>query len=145
LAPDVKRVFVVYNPENAWLLDLAKAARTVVLSCARMRRKTCVQRCSTTGISERPKTAPTLWLPPIHHRGTGWCCEALRRPGKRLIVFSQPRTAAGVLFSLYPDNLALVGVLRSWRWTSSDSATAAGVLPLVICAWREPAYAAHLD
>jgi putative ABC transport system substrate-binding protein len=116
LAPQVKRVFVVYNPDqNTWLIGLAKRAATrhgiELVSYAADDLHTAVLRYRE--IMERASnSSDSVWLPLDSTTVDDRVILPLVLEAawdKRFVVFSSNPAHAqrGALFSVYPDNLAL--------------------------------------
>jgi putative ABC transport system substrate-binding protein len=141
LAPEVKRVFVVYNPDdNAWLMNLARPiARSAGLELRGYEAQDLrdAVRHYKSILDEAKGPEDVLWLPldgttvddrvvlPIVLEAA-W--------DHQLVVFSSnpEHVQRGVLFALYPDNFALghrLGEL-ALRGATGTGQEAGGILPL---------------
>jgi putative ABC transport system substrate-binding protein len=116
LVPTIRRVFMVYDPKhNAWLARLAKeAAQTLDLELIAHQAgdlRSAVRRYQEILATANPKQ-DSLWLPQDSTtvEESSVLPLALEKSWDRsLVVFSSNVThvSRGVLFALYPDNLAL--------------------------------------
>ncbi len=142
LAPGVRRVTVVYNPQRSgWLMERARAAAkgrglTLSLLPARGRREAALRyRDVMDGVGEEPMEAVWLLQDPSTLDTRTVLPLVLREAWKRnLVVFcSNPaHVKRGVLFALYPDNVGMGRTLGRMvsQGKEADNLKISGGLPL---------------
>ncbi|MCP4278328.1 MAG: hypothetical protein GY779_18455 [Gammaproteobacteria bacterium] len=112
LAPEVKRVFVVYTPRNQWLIDLAeKVADSLKLQLLSYKVTDLAQAVEQYQqiLPQVHSSTDAIWLPLDKTTANDKVVLPLLLEEswrKKLILFSSKPSHArrGVLFSIYPDN-----------------------------------------
>lgn len=140
LMPAAKRVFVVYDPGiNAWLMKLAREAARIhglELAAYEARDLRSAVRSYQEILSTTDGRNDVLWLPQdatTVEEGSVLPLVLRESWHRNIAVFSSnsSHVRRGVLFSLYPDNVALgkrLAGLAQGTWKSGDHAT--GMMPL---------------